>query len=93
MQWQDSLYEKNVEYLGLANLSSSERVHAFMDTPALELLDKLPFVQYFVGTTGTKFLAEPVNTARLSDPKDSYGKPAWCREIVLGNTLHDVRPD
>ena len=90
VEWQNKLYQRNTELLGVADLPEAERIDALMTMQTQEMLHNLPFAQYFVGTTGTRFLPEPISNAKLSDPRSNYGKPIWCKEVVLGNTLHDV---
>ncbi|RDL41766.1 uncharacterized protein BP5553_01745 [Venustampulla echinocandica] len=87
---QHELYWQNVQALGLAELSVTDRIHKMRVTPIEDLLAKLPFAQYFTATTGGEFLPEKVDLLRLSDESSRYGKPSWCTEVVFGSTLHDA---
>jgi hypothetical protein len=57
---------------------------------AEEIIGKLPLLQYWSPAIDGSFLTKEVDLGMLCNSKDMTGKPNWCKEIVMGHTMHDV---
>jgi len=88
--WHNSLYESNIKMLGLDKLSQKGRKDALYNMSAAELTNRLPMFQHWSPAIDGRFLLKEVNLGILSSTDDPTGKPHWCKEIVVGDTLHDV---
>lgn len=86
-------YQAAIQAWGLDGLSSENRVKAILDTPASELVAKLPpSVPIGLAADGDA-IPTPPTFASVSD-KSSSGYPkgrSWCKEILIGDAQHDVR--
>lgn len=90
MHWQNSHYYTNANLLGLENASSEERKKAFYEMKAEEIVDKLPMFQHWSPTFDGSYIRNDVTLGMLSNPANPVGKPTWCKQIVIGDTAHDV---
>jgi len=88
--WHNSLYEKNMKMLGLDTLSREDRKIALYSMSTEELCSKLPMIQHWSPAVDGRFITKEVDLGILSDTNDPTGKPSWCKEIAVGDTLHDV---
>jgi len=88
--WHNSFYERNIKMLGLDNISPKERKLALYSMSIEELTNRLPMFQHWSPAIDGKFLVKEVNLGILGNVNDPTGKPYWCKEIVVGDTLHDV---
>lgn len=91
----ETMYQKVVDALGLADLSPEERIKALLELPADELLQKIP--------PGTQL--SPINDGETSHPGPSFTSflsqdesatalmpgREWCSDLMLGDSKLDVR--
>jgi hypothetical protein len=90
MEWQNTHYQANLKLLELENATLETRKHAFYNTNAEELAQKLPAFQHWSPTVDGSFIPAEVNLGMLSNVSSPVGKPEWCEAIMIGDVEHDV---
>jgi hypothetical protein len=88
--WHNAHYNRNIKMLGLDQVSPQERMVRIYKMTAEEIIRKLPLLQYWSPAIDGSFLTKEVDLGMLCNSKDMTGKPYWCKEIVMGHTMHDV---
>lgn len=86
-------YKAAIKAWGLDGLSPEDRVKAILDTPASELVAKLPPTVPIGLAADGDAIPTPPSFARISDRSSSgylHGI-SWCEEILIGDAQHDVR--
>ncbi|EED13169.1 carboxylesterase, putative [Talaromyces stipitatus ATCC 10500] len=84
-------YETAIKAWGLDKLSPEDRVKAIIESPAAELVAKLPPSVAPSFAVDGDLIPNPPTFAQISDKSTaSYpvGK-SWCKEILIGDAQHD----
>ncbi|RDL29900.1 uncharacterized protein BP5553_10527 [Venustampulla echinocandica] len=90
MTWQNSQYEAIASHISLAESSVESRVDFFRNTPADELINKIPPAGHWSAAIDGTFVRYDITIGILSDPNDNRGKPDWCEQIFVGDAEHDA---
>jgi hypothetical protein len=90
LQWHNEMYKENVKLCGLELCSNHESAISFRDTEAKTLIDRLPPSQHWCAAIDGQFLKRNIDLGDLADSESYIGKPKWCKEILIGDCLHDV---
>jgi carboxylesterase type B len=92
-KWHQEMYEDQLKYLRLdeEKVGKEERVKRLREEDAEELCQKLPLAQHFCGFVDGEWLKKAVTPSALEDGTNEMHKPEWCKELVIGDTVHDVR--
>lgn len=85
-------YETAIKAWGFDKLSPEERIKAIIESPAAELVEKMPPNVAPNFAVDGDLIPNPPTFAQISDKSTtSYpvGK-SWCKEILIGDAQHDV---
>lgn len=55
------------------------------------LVNALPSFSHWSPTIDGQYMKDEITIGTLKDRKDERGKPMWCKEVLVGDALHDVR--
>lgn len=82
-------YQQVIEILGVKEASVEERIKAILETPAEELVDKLP-PSSLPAVDGDTVQTAPT-FAQVSDRDSNVPKgKAWCKDLLVGDMQMDV---
>lgn len=85
-------YKTAIKAWGFDTLSPEERIKAIIESPAAELVAKIPPNVAPNFAIDGDLIPNPPTFAEISD-KSAAGYPAgksWCKEILIGDAQHDV---
>ena len=85
-------YENATNALGLADMSSSERVAAILEMPASELISKLPPSILTAPAVDGDIISSALTYTQVGslESTDLPGK-SWCSDLLIGDAEADVR--
>jgi carboxylesterase type B len=89
--WHEEMYHDQLKFLGLDKVDVEARKSRLKEMGADELVNKLPLAQHFCACIDGQFLKEDITLEILGDSKRKEHKAEWCKELVIGDTAHDVR--
>jgi hypothetical protein len=88
-EWRDAFNKNNFQLLGL-NKDDSGCRNAIFQTTVTDIVNKLPMFQHWTPTVDGDFITEEFTLGQLADVESKVGKPAWCKEIMIGDVADDV---
>ncbi|KAH8676544.1 Alpha/Beta hydrolase protein [Tricladium varicosporioides] len=53
------------------------------------LVNSLPSFSHWSPTIDGQYMKDEITIGTLKDRKDERGKPIWCKEVLVGDALHD----
>lgn len=84
-------YQAAIKAWGLDGLSPEERIKAILETPAQELITKLPPTVPISFAVDGDLIPSAPSFAEISDKDKPYPKgKAWCKELLIGDAEIDV---
>lgn len=89
MEWQNSVYDVNIKFLGLENASPEDRRKALYEMEAEDVIKTLPMAHHWCPTVDGSYITKEVLDGMLKAPW-TIGKPDWCKRVMVGDTGHDV---
>lgn len=88
----ENSYEMAIKAWGFDKMSREERIKAIIESPAAELVEKMPPNVSPSFAVDGDLIPTPPTFAQISD-KSSTSYPmgkSWCKEILIGDAQHDV---
>ena len=85
-------YQTAIKAWGFDKLSPEERIKAIIESPAAELVEKMPPNVAPNFAVDGDLIPNPPTFAQISD-KSAVSYPvgkSWCKEILIGDAQHDV---
>lgn len=89
MTWQNNHYLSIAHTLKLTRLSPHANKQYFFNVPAIDLAEALPAFSHWSPVIDGKLIRGEITMGMLRDGK---GRPEWCKEVLVGDTEHDVGP-
>lgn len=85
-------YESAINALGLADMSSSERVAAILEMPASELISKIPPSILTAPAVDGDIISSALTYTEIGILESNIlpGK-SWCSDLLIGDAEADVR--
>ncbi|KAL5121290.1 hypothetical protein ACEQ8H_000758 [Pleosporales sp. CAS-2024a] len=89
--WHEQMYKEQAALLATDTADSEPHglKTKLQATDAESLAQQLPLMQHYSGHVDGTWLTRDVMPSTLADPRRIEHKPAWCKELVTGDTIHD----
>ncbi|KAH8733103.1 Carboxylesterase [Phaeosphaeriaceae sp. PMI808] len=87
--WHKQAYLEQAKYLGLLANETEHLKSKLLGTEAEELMEKLPLAEHNCAYIDGDWMKEDITPKILANGHRIEHKPSWCKEFVIGDTIHD----
>lgn len=84
--WHRQVYNDQANILAIDTADLQTKL---LNTEAETLAQQLPLASHYCGFLDGKWLKQDITASLLSDGQRPEHKPSWCKDFVVGDTVHD----